>query len=201
MGGVFTASEGQESFIPLYYLSDGLRTMASMVAEIAYRCVILNEHLGKDAVRESRGVVLIDEIDMHLHPKWQQGVVSDLKKEFPHIQFIVTTHSPFIAQSLAVDELINLDAQVDEEPYKLSIQEVASHIMKVEPRSLIYQQQYQKATDYFKTLESLQNDQEEIISEVLTQIETEETIYDPAFAAFLKINRLAKIESNKAKKA
>lgn len=199
LGGVFTDPEGQESFIPLYYLSDGLRTMASMVAEIAYRCAVLNEHLGKDAVRESRGVVLIDEIDMHLHPKWQQGVVGDLKKAFPHIQFIATTHSPFIVQSLAAEELINLDAQVDEEPYKLSIQEVASHIMKVEPRSLLYQQQYHKATDYFKALEGLHDESEETINETLAKIETEEAITDPAFAAFLKMNRLAKIESKKAK--
>jgi len=75
-------------------LSDGIKNMIGMIADIAYRCVLLNGHLGKDAARISKGLVMIDEIDMHLHPQWQQVVISSLEKAFQNIQFIVTTHSP-----------------------------------------------------------------------------------------------------------
>lgn len=53
--------------------------------------------------------MLIDEIDLHLHPKWQRRVVPDLQRAFPQLQFIATTHSPFILQSLEPGEVIDLD--------------------------------------------------------------------------------------------
>ncbi len=91
-----------------YTMSDGFRNMVAMVADIAHRAARLNPHLGAEAAVRSTGVVLIDEIDLHLHPKWQRRVVDDLKKAFPNLQFIVTTHSPFIVQSLDSGELIDL---------------------------------------------------------------------------------------------
>ena len=53
---------------------------------------------------------MIDEIDLHLHPKWQRHVVGDLQKAFPNIQFIGTTHSPFIVQSMNPGEVIDLNS-------------------------------------------------------------------------------------------
>lgn len=81
-------------------LSDGVRNMLAMVGDIAYRCVKLNPHLGGAAARETAGVVLIDEIDMHLHPRWQQVVLGQLQQAFPRIQFVVTTHSPQVLTSV-----------------------------------------------------------------------------------------------------
>ena len=81
------------SFMPVARLSDGVKAMLSLTADIAYRCVQLNPHL-ESPTEETTGIVLIDEIDLHLHPKWQQTVLSDLQKAFHKIQFIVTTHSP-----------------------------------------------------------------------------------------------------------
>ena len=75
-------------------LSDGFRSILSMVADLAYRMVRLNPQLGAQAVVATPGVVLIDEIDMHLHPLWQQTVLLDMQRAFPKVQFIVTTHSP-----------------------------------------------------------------------------------------------------------
>jgi len=76
-------------------LSDGIRNTIGLVADIAYRAVQLNGcHLGELSAKETCGVVLIDEIDMHLHPQWQQLILENLNKAFPRIQFIVTTHSP-----------------------------------------------------------------------------------------------------------
>ena len=81
-------------------LSDGFRSIISMVADLAYRMVRLNPQLGERAVLETPGLVLIDEIDMHLHPLWQQTVLLDLQKAFPKVQFIVTTHSPQVLSSV-----------------------------------------------------------------------------------------------------
>lgn len=75
-------------------LSDGVRNMIGMVADIAYRCYQLNPHLGERAALEAKGIVMIDEVDMHLHPQWQQLIIGQLMQAFPSIQFILTTHSP-----------------------------------------------------------------------------------------------------------
>jgi len=75
-------------------LSDGLRNVIGVIADMAYRMVSLNPHLGERAAKQTPGVVLIDEVDMHLHPEWQQVVLDSLRNAFPQVQFIVTTHSP-----------------------------------------------------------------------------------------------------------
>lgn len=75
-------------------LSDGIKNILGLVADIAYRCVLLNHHLGEQAALETEGLVMIDEVDMHLHPSWQQTVVDSLTQAFPQIQFVLTTHSP-----------------------------------------------------------------------------------------------------------
>lgn len=80
--------------LPVALLSDGIRNMIGMVADIAFRATKLNPQLGSSAAKDAAGIVWIDEIDMHLHPAWQQVVLDGLTKAFPGIQFIVTTHSP-----------------------------------------------------------------------------------------------------------
>ncbi|XKF16601.1 AAA family ATPase [Halomonas sp. BLK-85] len=82
-------------------LSDGIRSVLAMVGDIAYRCIKLNPHMGVNAARETIGVVMIDEVDMHLHPRWQQVVLGQLQEAFPQIQFIVTTHSPQVLTTVA----------------------------------------------------------------------------------------------------
>ncbi len=79
---------------PFALLPDGFRNMVAMVADLAWRAVVLNPHLGAGAARGTAGIVLVDEIDLHLHPSWQRRVVGDLMRVFPNVQFVVTTHSP-----------------------------------------------------------------------------------------------------------
>ena len=81
-------------------LSDGIRNMLAMVGDIAYRCYKLNAHWGSDAPRKTHGIVMIDEVDMHLHPSWQQTVLNELSEAFPKLQFIVSTHSPQVLTSV-----------------------------------------------------------------------------------------------------
>lgn len=82
--------------IPYRMMSDGYRNMIGMIADIAYHCIKLNPHLGVNALRDTRGLVLIDELDLHLHPSWQKVIVSELVTSFPNIQFVATTNSPFV---------------------------------------------------------------------------------------------------------
>ena len=105
------AEHSELGILPVSILSDGIRNMIGLLADIAYRAVRLNPHLGEDAVRNTPGIVLIDEVDMHLHPGWQQLVLTDLKHAdaFPHIQFIVTTHSPQIISTVKIENIRNLE--------------------------------------------------------------------------------------------
>jgi predicted ATP-binding protein involved in virulence len=87
---------GDETIRSFNHLSDGQRAMLAMVGDIARRAATLNPHLGADAPALTPGIVLIDELDLHLHPKWQRRVAADLKRVFPRLQFVCTTHSPQI---------------------------------------------------------------------------------------------------------
>ena len=82
--------QGQELIIN--QLSDGEKCLLAMVGDLARRLAIANPGLPNPL--QGEGVVLIDEIELHLHPKWQRAIVPALTRTFPNCQFIVTTHSP-----------------------------------------------------------------------------------------------------------
>ena len=84
---------------PWFELSDGYHVFIALVADIARRAVMLNEIDGADAPARVEGVVLIDELDLHLHPRWQREALPRLRNSFPRLQFIITTHSPQILSS------------------------------------------------------------------------------------------------------
>ncbi len=86
--------------LPVSLLSDGVRNMIGMVADLAHRVVRLNPHHGANAPSQTSGIVLIDEVDMHLHPSWQQEVLISLREAFPLVQFVVTTHSPQVLSTI-----------------------------------------------------------------------------------------------------
>ena len=77
---------------------------------------------------------MIDEIGLYLHPHWQKHVLQDLTQAFPMIQFIVSTHSPFIVQSLQKDQLISFDNNVitEGEPYRESLEDITAERMGLE---------------------------------------------------------------------
>ncbi|MEW6277793.1 MAG: AAA family ATPase [Candidatus Eremiobacterota bacterium] len=93
---------------PFANLSDGQRAMLAMVGDLAQKAVQLNPHMGARALTETTGVVLIDELDLHLHPRWQRRVVQDLRQTFPMVQFFATTHSPQIIGQVRPEQLFLL---------------------------------------------------------------------------------------------
>lgn len=95
-------------------LSEGERTLTALAADIARRLAIANP--GAPPL-EGKGIVLIDEIELHLHPTWQVRVLSSLRRTFPNVQLVVTTHSPLVLSRIA-DRHIRLlkDFQVFSSP-------------------------------------------------------------------------------------
>lgn len=93
-------SHPDHGLLPLSLLSDGVRAVISLAADLAFRCARLNGQLGKEAARETAGIILIDEVDLHLHPAWQQSIIGALRRAFPLMQFIVSTHSPQVLSTV-----------------------------------------------------------------------------------------------------
>lgn len=94
-----------EDEVDLDSLSGGYRSLLSLVADLAYRMALANPTIG----RHSEAIVLIDEVDLHLHPRWQQTVLDDLRRAFPNTQFIVTTHSEQVIASALPGQVVRLD--------------------------------------------------------------------------------------------
>ncbi len=104
--------------LPIHNLSIGYQSLIWMVFDIAFRMAVLNPRL-RGNIAETPGIVLIDEIDIHLHTKWQWKVIDALRKTFPNVQFIATTHSPVLFAAAKDVWLIDID---QEEPkYSSSI--------------------------------------------------------------------------------
>lgn len=108
-----------DEFVPFYMLSDGVRNVLAMVMEIAFRCYLLNPHLKEEAPTKTTGIILIDEIDLHLHPEWQKKIINDFMSAFPAMQFIVTTHAPLVIGSLKKGEIFSI---TDRKIYNFPIQ-------------------------------------------------------------------------------
>lgn len=116
------ASHAAWGRLPVSLLSDGVRNLLALVADIAHRAARLNPHLGNEAAPQTPGIVLIDEVDMHLHPEWQQVVIGSLREAFPRVQFIVTTHSPQVLSTVP-RECIRILEQTPEGGWEVRIPE------------------------------------------------------------------------------
>ena len=105
----FETTEGDAQKFAMDEMSDGYKNTLSMIGDIAYRMAVLNPMLGEQVLERTPGIVLIDEIDLHLHPQWQQTILSDLQAIFPKIQFIVSSHAPAVINSISREKIRILD--------------------------------------------------------------------------------------------
>jgi predicted ATP-binding protein involved in virulence len=99
------ANKGEELIVN--QLSDGEKCLLAMVGDLARRLAIANPGLSKPL--QGSGIVLIDEIELHLHPEWQRKIIPDLTKTFPNCQFIVTTHSPQVISQVKPEGIFILE--------------------------------------------------------------------------------------------
>lgn len=175
-------------------LSDGYRNVIKIVTDIATKMCILNPYLGKMTLQKTPGVVIIDELDLSLHPTWQKRIVRILKTLFPKIQFICATHSPFIIQSLEPGELIILDDIEGEEYSGQSIEDIAEDIMNVSTPQYSEKKQkmYEAAEKFFNALENGSTQDE--LQELKTRMDVLAAEYsdNPAYCALLKQKYLEK---------
>ncbi|MEE1124584.1 MAG: AAA family ATPase [Acutalibacteraceae bacterium] len=146
--------DGKKQKHPFHELSDGFKNTLSLVADIAYRMAVLNPQFFSDVTRKTTGVVIIDEIDQHLHPKWQKNILKNLMTIFPKVQFIVTTHSPSVISSAKKHQLIVLDDgnvhYYDDEIYGKDVNSVLSEIMEVNARPDDVELEFSKFYDYLE---------------------------------------------------
>ena len=105
----FESADGNAQKFAMDEMSDGYKNTLSMIGDIAYRMAVLNPTLGDQVLEKTPGVVLIDEIDLHLHPQWQQTILSDLHAIFPEVQFIVSSHAPAVINSVPREQIRILD--------------------------------------------------------------------------------------------
>lgn len=119
--------EEKETITPIKYLSAGYQSLLWIIMMMAFRICQLNPTITD--YQAIPGIVLIDEIDMHLHPRWQWRIVDALKETFPNVQFILATHAPIIISSCKEAHLIQIDddhtAQYLPSAYAFSIDDVA----------------------------------------------------------------------------
>ena len=98
--------DGRTDRLELDQLSDGQRAVLALAADLAWRMAQGNPHL--DDPLRSQAIVLIDEVDLHLHPSWQQRILIDLRRTFPNTQFIVSTHSPQVLTTVEPEHIVEL---------------------------------------------------------------------------------------------
>lgn len=104
---IFVSKMGRK--ISVFSLSQGEKTLLALVADIARRLVLLNPTAEYSDPLSGHGIVLIDEVDLHLHPQWQQSIIQDLENTFPNIQFIVSTHSPLVLTTVKSKQIRRID--------------------------------------------------------------------------------------------
>ncbi len=105
---LFNTADGR---VPLALLSDGYQSIISWYGDLLFRITESFQDYKKP--QEARGLLLLDEIDLHLHPKWQRRVIDHIRTTLPHFQFIATTHSPLTAQQCGEAELYVLKREED----------------------------------------------------------------------------------------
>ncbi|MCP1601732.1 putative ATP-binding protein involved in virulence [Aeromonas caviae] len=177
-------------------LSDGQRNIVMLAGDLAMRCAHLNQHLGKDAARKTPGIVLVDEIDANIHPSWQKNLLPSLMDCFENIQFVVTSHSPFILQSLDQGKIINLDRAQNPEQnadqWNRGVEDIVTEVMGVDtPRSALYERMMATAGEYYDLLDAgrpLDDAKVKVLSDQLDQYELEFSEH-PAYVALLKAQR------------
>lgn len=193
---VLRFSNGEQQ--PFMNLSDGQRAMLAVVGDLAQKAATLNPHLGADVLQQTEGLVLIDELDLHLHPNWQRHVIEDLRSTFPKVQFICTTHSPFLIQSLrSGEELLMLEGQPTATLADLSIAAIVEGIQGVADSSVSarYAAMKDSAKVYLTLLDEAIQSQDESLAHYRERLSDAISPYadNPAYQAFLELKRAARL--------
>lgn len=134
----YADESGEKCKFAMNEMSDGFKNTLSMIGDIAYRMAVLNPQLGESVLEKTPGIILIDEIDLHLHPEWQQTILKDLQTVFPMVQFVVTSHAPAVINSVKKESIRILDNgkvhQPVEQTYGRDANSILREVMQVGER-------------------------------------------------------------------
>ncbi len=155
------SKNGQE--LKLSQVSAGEKNILRLVIDIARRLIDANKFA--QAPLEGKGIVLIDEIELHLHSSWQSEVVPALTHIFPNIQFILTTHSQEVVRSVAKENIILLQDSVATPISSLSKEMILETILGVKKRPIAFSQQL---SQFYSSIEANDFAAAESILELLT---------------------------------
>jgi predicted ATP-binding protein involved in virulence len=120
-----TPSNPKES-IPIEALSEGFKSTLVWLFDAIIRIVEKGGSLENAA--DITGIILLDEVDLHLHPSWQRTILQSVETLFPNIQFIVTTHSPFVVQSAENEALIALEMEKGSDNVRVVDMDITSEL-------------------------------------------------------------------------
>ena len=153
---LYTDHSGEKIRVPMKNLSDGYKNTIGMIADIAYRMAVMNPQLLDNVLTETPGIVLIDEVDLHLHPRWQQRILRDLQTLFPKVQFIVSTHAPLVISSVKKENLLVLAENGDTHPlsgevYGKDVNYILDGVMETSRRPTPVQEMFDH---FYRTLET-----------------------------------------------
>lgn len=143
--------DGTIKELQIEQLSAGYKAVLAMTMDISARMVEANPNLGNN----SEAIILIDELDLHLHPTWQQNILLDLHRTFPNAQFIITTHSPHIISSVE-NKYIKVLKKVDDNievidgaiTYGRDIEWVLEEMGVKDPRHSIISEELKKCQNF-----------------------------------------------------
>lgn len=159
--GLWITNDGHR--FPLREMSDGYRTVAALVVDLLKQ---INETFGRLSFDQSStvpsitqpGVVIIDEADAHLHVSWQKRIGEWLKSHFPNVQFIVTTHSPYICQAADEGGLIRLPGPDEDEPPHVVAQDLYERIVYGSGDDAVLSELFGLDTPYSEHAEALRHE-------------------------------------------
>ena len=175
--------------LSLSQLSDGEQRLFSLFVDIARQLSLQNED---EEIGGGEAIILIDEIDVHLHPKWQRRIVPALEDLFRRCQFIATTHSPFVIQAVAAHKLQHLNRRLMGDIRDRGIEEIAVKVMGIEdPQvSVRYLEMLDTAKEYFRILEEVNAVNNADRNVLIARLRTLSRRYadNPAYQAYLEIH-------------
>jgi len=186
----------------LSQLSDGEKRLFSVFVDIARQLSLACTPESVTTVHQRSissvpAIVLIDEIDVHLHPKWQRLIVPSLEDLFPACQFIATTHSPFVVQGVEESQVQHLEHSLVGDFTDRGIEEIAAKVMGIEDPDVSprYLDMLKAAKRYFSLIESAAKDLADGDGAAVTEAKQEmdrltaRYARNPAYQAFLELNR------------
>lgn len=156
-----------EQVIEFSQLSQGEKCYLSLVCDIARRLAIANP--GMNDPLEGEGIILIDEVDLHLHPKWQMEIVNKLTNIFKNCQFFISTHSPIVLSDIRKHQIITIDngrkIDVAFEPYGKPVSCIMNNFF-----DMPYQRNMAVAKDIQKAFAAIRNGDAERFNELFGKL-------------------------------